>query len=297
MDQSGLAIHRWIRKIERCIGGEVWLAELSNGELVAVKNNDLTFIRTRPVVENPVREAAIHELLWQKEGADKCIVGFRGCLRSNGEIDRSLQPPDTATLHVVTEFLAGPELFRYVSARERPLPLDEVVALMRQMVSSAMFVHRNGYCHLDLSLENFRFQEDTCDPNGLRLLDFGVTTALTGQRLPPFRRALPGKARYMAPEIYLRQSFDGIATDVWSLGVCLYMMVTGHELFRLPDRTDHRFAFYSASRHPKALALLTPSLETNELGLDLLQRMLKVDASQRISLENVLTHPFLTLRL
>lgn len=284
MSQSGLVLRRWIRKIERCIGGEVWLAESSDGVLVAVKNNDLDYIRTRPMVENPVREAAIHELLWRKEGADQYIVGFLA----------SLQPPDTATLHVVTEFLAGPELFRYVSGRKEPLPSSEVVALMRQMVGAAMFVHRNGYCHLDLSLENFRFQEDTCEPSGLRLLDFGVTTALTGLRFPPFSRALPGKARYMAPEIYHHQSFDGIAADVWSLGVCLYMMVTGHELFGRPDRTDHRYGFYSGSGNTNALAVLTPSLSENELCLDLLQRMLKVDGSQRISLEELLTHPFLT---
>jgi serine/threonine protein kinase len=119
------------------------------------------------------------------------------------------------------EVLDGP----LTDARARSITVDVMAALV--------YLNTHGILHRDLSLENVLLGPDRRP----RVMDFGV--AFDGISNP--QRPLPptepvGKKKYMAPEIAMRRPWDE-RSDLWSLGVMLYMMLTRTEL---PwPRADH----------------------------------------------------------
>ena len=83
------------------------------------------------------------------------------------------------------------------------------------------FPNQRRIAHCDIKLENILLDE----LGQVKLYDFGFDTQLLeGQMLQDLWGSLP----YCAPEILARKPYNGLADDMWSLGVVLYAMVTGH---------------------------------------------------------------------
>lgn len=101
-----------------------------------------------------------------------------------------------------------------------------------------------------------------------------------------------GKWIYMSPEIYKnREAFDGHAVDMWAAGVILFLMLTGFPPWERACQTDERFKYMTAG-------YLVQMLTEWEIGIsadamDLLQRMLFLDPKDRLSLEQVRSHPWM----
>jgi len=102
-----------------------------------------------------------------------------------------------------------------------------------------------------------------------------------------------GKWIYMSPEIYRNaEPFDGFAVDMWAAGVILFLMLTGFPPWERACPTDERFRYMTAG-------YLVQMLTEWEVGLsgdamDLLQRMLFLDPKDRLCLEQVKAHPWMT---
>ena len=95
----------------------------------------------------------------------------------------------------------------------------------------------------------------------------------------------------MAPEIYSEEPFDGHAVDMWCVGVCLYKMLTNTNPWNTAALHDRDFRHFSGG-------YLVPILEYRGSGLspdakDLLQRMLFLDPTDRLSLQQVRNHPWM----
>ncbi len=148
------------------------------------------------------------------------------------------QLPD-GNAYTVMEYLEGCTLSQ--CQRERPgmpLPLSQTLRIARQVASALVVVHEKGVVHRDLKPDNLMLIPDPEVAGGLRIkiLDFGIAK----QKLPssdalPRCRTRPGSGMgtpgYMAPEqIYGASRVDGRA-DVYSLGVILYELLSGHRPF------------------------------------------------------------------
>ena len=102
-----------------------------------------------------------------------------------------------------------------------------------------------------------------------------------------------GKHNYMSPEIFQnRESFDGFAIDLWAAGVILYIMLTGFPPYDHATRADQRFEIIVEGQLMDQLQTWEIEL-SNEAG-DLLQCMLQLDPNDRLSLEQVMNHPWVT---
>lgn len=123
-----------------------------------------------------------------------------------------------------------------------------------------------------------------------------VDSRLSGKTRP--RRLISpqgtcGKWIYMSPEIYRNgEPFDGFAVDMWAAGVILFLMLTGFPPWERACPTDERFRYMTAG-------YLVQMLTEWEIGLsgdamDLLQRMLFLDPKDRLCLEQVKAHPWMT---
>lgn len=102
-----------------------------------------------------------------------------------------------------------------------------------------------------------------------------------------------GKHNYMSPEVFANsENFDGFAIDLWAAGVILYIMLTGFPPYDQASRTDQRFELIVTGRLMEQLRNWDIFL-TEEAG-DLLQNMLQLDPRERLSLAEIMEHPWVT---
>jgi serine/threonine protein kinase len=172
------------------------------------------------------------------------------------------------------------------------------------MIQGLHFLQSKGICHRDLSLENILVDEDNC-----LVIDFGmclrvpyssssdrnlisdVTNGSTRRLIKPMGTC--GKHNYMSPEIFQnKDNFDGFAVDLWSAGVILYIMLTGFPPYDQATRADQRFEIIVEGQLVEQLRLWEINV-SDEAG-DLLQSMLRLDPRQRLTLAQVMTHPWVT---
>jgi len=125
----------------------------------------------------------------------------------------------------VLELCAGGDLLSYVRRRKK---LDESHArfFFLQMASGLSYCHKNLVVHRDIKLENILIDEE----GQIKICDFGVSKQLDSKQ--SLLSGVSGTPAYMAPEVQVSKQYDGFASDVWSLGVCLFAMVCGAVPFR-----------------------------------------------------------------
>ncbi|XP_073534311.1 serine/threonine-protein kinase 17A [Phyllobates terribilis] len=144
---------------------------------------------------------------------------------------------ETATeVILVLEYAAGGEIFNQcVAEREEAFKEKDVQRLMRQILKGVSFLHRHNVVHLDLKPQNILLTSDS--PLGdIKIVDFGLSRIVNDNEE---LREIMGTPEYVAPEIL---SYEPIstATDMWSIGVLAYVMLTGTSPF-LGDDKQHTF--------------------------------------------------------
>ncbi|RHY13244.1 hypothetical protein DYB25_000078 [Aphanomyces astaci] len=179
--------------------------------------------------------------------------------------------------HFVLDFCALGELYAVLD--EAPGGLfgnDRASRYFRQIVSGVRFLHQSGFAHRDLSLENVLVDgNDNC-----QVCDFGLAASsshLQAERV--------GKSFYMAPEVVANDAvYDASKADVWSLGMMLFVMLTGQPMFDVAEHSDDRFHFLATKGLRRLVtAWNLDSLVTAE-AMSLLQGMLTVDPALSVPL-------------
>jgi serine/threonine protein kinase len=155
---------------------------------------------------------------------------------------------------LVMELLEGETLS---SRLERgPMPADEVATLMGALMSAVAALHHEGLVHRDIKPSNVFLT-----PQGLKLLDFGLARRAENQdavtaTLLTRPGAVTGTMRHMAPEQVTGDPIDS-RTDIFSLGVVLFEMVTG----RLPFHAETNMDWLDAVLKAEPPVLEDPRLE------------------------------------
>jgi serine/threonine protein kinase len=102
-----------------------------------------------------------------------------------------------------------------------------------------------------------------------------------------------GKWIYMSPEILRnKEPFDGYTVDMWAAGVILFLMLTGFPPWERADMTDERFKYMAGGYLVQMMTEWEVGISDD--ALDLLQRMLFYDPKDRLSLDQVRAHPWMT---
>eukprot|EP00457_Paulinella_chromatophora_P001560 gb/GEZN01001562.1/.p1 GENE.gb/GEZN01001562.1/~~gb/GEZN01001562.1/.p1 ORF type:complete len:394 (-),score=50.09 gb/GEZN01001562.1/:284-1465(-) len=159
-----------------------------------------------------------------------------------------------------------------------------------QILSGVDFLHRHGIAHLDLSPENILLDSD----GNLKICDFGAAGYIEQKkREKRINVGIVGKVRYMSPEIALGLKVDCFKCDSWSLGVILFLMLTGN---LLNENMDGPWAQQFAQRvlEGKLTKLMQgwgmPSVDSD--AVDLMSHLL-VPEEQRWTVAQALKHPWL----
>jgi WD40 repeat protein/serine/threonine protein kinase len=131
--------------------------------------------------------------------------------------------------YMVMELIEGPTLKTELESRlfeEKPLQLEEIVAIFNGLGQAMDYAHARRIIHRDLKPANIMFTNE----GQVVLTDFGIAQMVGRQHITQTDR-LVGTPAYMAPEQGIPQNnLDG-RSDVYSLGIILYEMITGHVPF------------------------------------------------------------------
>ena len=161
-----------------------------------------------------------------------------------GEDEQSGDP------YIVLEYVAGEALNRILS-REHKLPLLRALQLAEEVARALDYAHEQGVTHRDIKPGNIMVTED----GHAKIADFGIAKLNLAHFTLPGR--LLGTPAYMAPEQLSGEVVDGRA-DLFSLGVILYAMVTGHSPFQGDSATT--VCFKVANREPVPASALDMEL-------------------------------------
>ena len=135
--------------------------------------------------------------------------------------------------YIVMEFLDGASLAQLITDSGGRLPLDRALAIMLQICDAVGEGHSLGIVHRDLKPENVMLlaRKDSRARDFVKVLDFGIArAALPDESLETAQGAVFGTARYISPEGAQGLAVDA-ASDVYSLAVMLYQMVSGRTPF------------------------------------------------------------------
>lgn len=144
-----------------------------------------------------------------------------------------LRPDSSPFLYHLCEYIEGQTLRQWLFDHPKP-SLDTVRGIVREIVAALRVFQRQHMVHRDLKPENIMLLPD----GHIKLIDFGtVYVSGLGEVSSPLREDCPvGSADYIAPEYLLGETGSHVS-DIFSLGVIVYEMLTGKLPFDLPDMT------------------------------------------------------------
>lgn len=215
---------------------------------------------------------------------------------------------EASRLLIVLEHCAGGELYEYVARAWRSkagaedastgLPERQSQAIFRQMLRGVSYLHGRMMVHRDVKTENFLILEAPGEaPDGsagsellLKLCDFGSTAQLSDTCPRSLEKV--GTPSYTAPEVY-RKLGASFPADVWSLGVVLYMLITGTNPFRRTGRETNqqlmqRIVEADIDRKSHIWRELT------KLSRELVRSLIVIDEDQRLTCPAALRHAWVS---
>ena len=190
------------------------------------------------------------------------------------------------SLYIIMELCKGGELFKKITERAQKKNMyteKDAAEIFKKIVSAIQYCHNQGICHRDLKPENILYlNEDENEKNNhLKIINFVFSKYFKINKLS----SRVDSIHYAAPEV-LQQNYNE-KCDIWSAGVLLYLLLSGHLPFIGSDETEIYGKIKSIQYD------LNKELWQNisDEAKDLIKHML-VPQDERYSAKEVLEHPW-----
>lgn len=136
------------------------------------------------------------------------------------------------TCYIVMEYIEGGGTLKPVTESESLLPLKKVVEIIFKCSKALDYAHREGIIHRDIKPSNILFTEE----QDVKIADFSIAQFTQKDATATQVMGIIGSPRYMSPE-QLREDTVGNQTDLYSLGVVMYELLTGKHPFAADNFT------------------------------------------------------------
>ena len=158
--------------------------------------------------------------------------------------------------------------------------------MIAPIFDALIYCHKMGIVHRDIKPENLLFNSKDYSKAQIKISDFGLARFLQEEKLATTTCGTPG---YVAPEILSEKPY-GSACDIWSVGVVMFILLSGEppfyhednfELFELIKKCEYDLSkqvWQGVSKEAK----------------DLIKRILVADPAKRISATEIQSHPWIT---
>ena len=192
----------------------------------------------------------------------------------------------------VMELCYGGELFDAIvnSPHFKFEDEDDVAHVMKDGFKAIAYLHDAGIVHRDLKPENLMLSTKASTSNSeyptIKVIDFGLSKHYNKSKKMTEH---VGTSYYMAPEV-LKDTYEGGSSDMWSLGVILYILLSGKPPFDGPNDKVIQCRVLSGEKH---------QFKEDDFGhvsedaKDLINRLLERDPKKRITAREALMHPFI----
>jgi 5'-AMP-activated protein kinase catalytic alpha subunit len=180
-------------------------------------------------------------------------------------------------LLLILEYVGGGDLLSFVRKRNK---LNEPTAkfIFRQIIEAIQYIHSRSVVHRDIKLDNILI-----DLSGnIKICDFGVSRQIKKGEIIKHQCGTPA---YIAPEILRNEGYEGFGVDVWSAGVVLYAMLSGTVPFKANNMNElHELIMCGNFNSIK---------DISDEAMSLINSMLEVNPSKRLTVEQILSHKWL----
>lgn len=307
-------IYGIVRSIKETIYGEVYVAEIMiphtnnenlftrSGDYVAIKSTSKKMIKRKQhrTQENPLQEIGALQYIGNKHPN---VMGQRECLE------------DSEWIYSVMDYVDGGEVFEFVDSNGA-MEENKAREIFRQVLDGLEHLQSLNISHRDLSLENLLLTSD----NRCLIIDFGMALHLPALKAnsdvdclndedtqcaphhvyltPPL--GVCGKKHYIAPEVLeCNQSGQGypinaLLVDIWAAGVILFTLLTGVPPVESATTLDKRFRMIRDERLRELL--IAWNMAPSEDAMDLLQNILRPDPSERLTISQMRSHPWMNVQ-
>ena len=191
---------------------------------------------------------------------------------------------DDYFIHIVMEYLKGQDLSKIISLKNyTDFNENQMGQIIHQLLKALSFIHSKNIIHRDIKPENILFS-DKRNIFSLKLIDFGLATFQEQEK------KTAGTPMYMSPEVV-----DGKGTyvsDIWSVGVVVYQMVTG----KLPfdgGENDENQILYEHIKNDEYNKEKLNNVECSDDVKDFIDKALQKDIKKRMTVQEALNHPWI----
>ena len=242
--------------------------------------------------------------------------GLKKYLKREIEILKKLNNPyivkyyedffDESNYYLIIEYCNGGNLLenlrKYQSKYNEPFNIEIIQNFMRQIISAFCHIHSNGIIHRDIKLQNillsYENESDIKNLNlmkaNIKIIDFGVATKLNSDE---YAFTVVGTPLTMDPLILKKYSKAGgfeklqgynEKADVWSLGTVFYNLLTGKRIFTAKTKEE----FFQKVESGDYVVPINKNFYKESISF--LNCMLQYDPEDRISVQNLAQHDFIT---
>ena len=178
--------------------------------------------------------------------------------------------------------MSGGDLRYHLSYYSKPFTEDMIKFIIINISLCLQYIHKKGIIHRDIKPENIMFAEQN-EIKSLKIIDLGVCQTISYEELASEPIGTNG---YISPEIYLHHNYS-FKIDIWSLGVILYLLITGGILpfddEKMDSQTIGKKVIYLQQEYPeKYFGNKSKSLIT------LLDKMLEKNDNKRININELI---------
>ncbi|KAL5050467.1 hypothetical protein BDW71DRAFT_194797 [Aspergillus fruticulosus] len=267
---------------KRTISDYVILEEMGQGAYGEVKLARLKKVPTKKVVLKYVTKKRILVDTWTRDrrlGTVPLEIHVLDYLRRDGlkhpnivEMEGFFEDDINYYIEMLPHGLPGMDLFDYIELKTN-MDEQECRNIFEQVVSAIHHLHTKALVvHRDIKDENV-----ILDGEGrIKLIDFGSAAYIKNGPFDVF----VGTIDYAAPEVLQGKSYRGKEQDIWALGILLYTIVyKENPFYNIDEILDH--------------PLRVPFIPFSEDCIDLIRRMLDRDVDNRLTIGEVMEHPWM----